>query len=78
MSLLSKTHSILYTLPPKNLPLRQALAFSTEDFTEGGVILFIIVMNAAIGFYQEFNAERTMEALRNMSSPTAQVIRDEV
>jgi len=34
-------------------------------------------MNAAIGFWQEFNAEQTMEALRNMSSPTAQVIRDE-
>jgi Na+-exporting ATPase len=41
------------------------------------VILFIIIMNAAIGFWQEFNAEQTMEALRNMSSPTAQVIRDE-
>ena len=34
-------------------------------------------MNAAIGFWQEFNAEQTMEALRNMSSPTAHVIRDE-
>jgi potassium/sodium efflux P-type ATPase len=41
------------------------------------VILFIIIMNAAIGFWQEFNAEQTMEALRNMSSPTSQVIRDE-
>ncbi|KAG0057575.1 Na+ ATPase [Gryganskiella cystojenkinii] len=57
--------------------LFQALAFATKDFAEGGVILFIIIMNAAIGFWQEFNAEQTMEALRNMSSPTAQVIRDE-
>ncbi|KAF9584771.1 hypothetical protein BGW38_005245 [Lunasporangiospora selenospora] len=53
------------------------LAFATNDYPEGGVIMFIIVMNALIGFWQEFNAEQTMEALRNMSSPTAQVIRDE-
>ncbi|KAG0295986.1 Na+ ATPase [Linnemannia gamsii] len=54
------------------------LAFATKDFAEGGVILFIIIMNAGIGFWQEYNAEQTMEALRNMSSPTAKVIRDEI
>ncbi|KAF9546390.1 Na+ ATPase [Mortierella hygrophila] len=59
------------------LLIATALAFATGDYAEGGVILFIIVMNAAIGFWQEFNAEQTMEALRNMSSPTSQVIRDE-
>ncbi|KAG0330649.1 hypothetical protein BG004_002044, partial [Podila humilis] len=53
------------------------LSFATGDYAEGGVIVFIIIMNAAIGFWQEFSAEQTMEALRNMSSPTAQVIRDE-
>lgn len=53
------------------------LAFATGDYAEGGVILFIIITNAAIGFWQEFSAEQTMEALRNMSSPTSQVIRDE-
>ncbi|KAI7817134.1 Na+/K+ P-type ATPase [Gamsiella multidivaricata] len=59
------------------LLIATVLAFATGDFAEGGVILFIIITNAAIGFWQEFNAEQTMEALRNMSSPTAQVIRDE-
>ncbi|KAF9364594.1 Na+ ATPase [Mortierella sp. NVP85] len=59
------------------LTIAAVLAFATMDFAEGGVILFIIIMNAAIGFWQEFNAEQTMEALRNMSSPTSQVIRDE-
>ncbi|KAF9293684.1 Na+ ATPase [Mortierella antarctica] len=59
------------------LLIATALAFATKDFAEGGVILFVIIMNAVIGFWQEFNAEQTMEALRNMSSPTAQVIRDE-
>ncbi|KAF8935795.1 Na+ ATPase [Haplosporangium gracile] len=59
------------------LLIATALAFATGDYAEGGVILFIIIMNSAIGFWQEFNAEQTMEALRNMSSPTSQVIRDE-
>ncbi|KAF9981459.1 hypothetical protein BGZ65_003924, partial [Modicella reniformis] len=58
------------------LLIANALAFTTKQFAEGGVILFIIIMNATIGFYQDFSAEQTMEALRNMSSPTSQVIRD--
>ncbi|KAF9199271.1 Na+ ATPase [Haplosporangium sp. Z 27] len=60
------------------LLIATALSFATKDFAEGGVILVIIIMNAAIGFWQEYNAEQTMEALRNMSSPTAKIIRDEV
>ncbi|KAF9968405.1 hypothetical protein BGZ73_000135, partial [Actinomortierella ambigua] len=59
------------------LIVANALAFATSQFAEGGVILFIIIMNTTIGFYQDFTAEQTMEALRNMSSPTSQVIRDE-
>ncbi|KAG0268139.1 Na+ ATPase [Linnemannia exigua] len=59
------------------LLIANILSFATKQFPEGGVILFIIIMNATIGFYQDFSAEQTMEALRNMSSPTAQVIRNE-
>lgn len=66
-----------HVIPPLSLS-QQALAFATKDFAEGGVILAVIIMNACIGFWQEYSAEQTMEALRNMSSPTAKVIRDEV
>ncbi|KAG0203383.1 Na+ ATPase [Mortierella sp. GBA30] len=59
------------------LLIASVLAYVTKDYAEGSVIVAVIIMNAAIGFWQEFNAEQTMEALRNMSSPTAQVIRDE-
>lgn len=41
-----------------------------------GVITGVIVLNVSIGFYQEFNAEKTMESLKNLSSPTAAVLRD--
>jgi len=36
----------------------------------------IVVLNALIGFYQEWRAERSMAALRALSSPQARVVRD--
>ncbi len=40
------------------------------------VIFAIVVASALLGFYQEFRAEKAMEALKAMSSPTATVVRD--
>jgi P-type Ca2+ transporter type 2C len=39
------------------------------------VVAVILVLNAAIGFVQEFRAERTMAALRTLTGPSARVIR---
>jgi Ca2+-transporting ATPase len=36
----------------------------------------IVVLNALVGFFQEYRAERAMEALRAMTSPRARVRRD--
>lgn len=41
------------------------------------VVIFAIVLFAAVlGFLQEYRAERAMEALKRMASPTATVLRD--
>ena len=40
------------------------------------VIFAIVIASALLGFYQEFRAEKAMEALKAMSSPTAAVLRD--
>ena len=40
------------------------------------VILVIVVLNAVIGAFQEYRAERAMAALRQMATPTAQVRRN--
>ncbi|KAI4179667.1 MAG: hypothetical protein LQ348_005358 [Seirophora lacunosa] len=58
------------------LVLAMALSYGVTDFIEGGVITAVIVLNVVIGFYQEFQAEKKMDSLRALSSPSAAVIRD--
>ncbi|KAF2103801.1 potassium/sodium efflux P-type ATPase [Rhizodiscina lignyota] len=52
-----------------------ALSYGVTDYVEGGVITAVILLNIAIGFYQEFNAEKKMDSLRALSSPSAHVLR---
>ena len=40
------------------------------------VILSIVIVNAVLGIYQEGKAERALEALQKITSPTAKVIRN--
>ncbi|QTH45993.1 calcium-translocating P-type ATPase, SERCA-type [Cohnella sp. LGH] len=39
-------------------------------------IIAIILINGVLGFYQEFRAERSLRALKELSAPFAKVIRD--
>ena len=52
------------------------LSGTSGEWMEFAVIMFVIVLNTAIGFKQEYRAERTMDSLRKMASPTARVLRN--
>ncbi len=48
------------------------------EYTDAFVIMGIVLVNAVLGFVQEFRAERSLEALRELTAPSARVIRDGV
>ncbi|MFA7358702.1 MAG: calcium-translocating P-type ATPase, PMCA-type [Bacteroidales bacterium] len=47
-----------------------------EGLMDTYIIMGILIVNALIGAYQEKKAESSLEALKNLSSPLAKVIRD--
>ena len=64
-------------IDPMVLILIGAATFSAilQEWTEAAVIFTIVIVNAIIGIVQEKKAQSSLEALRNMSAPTARVLR---
>ena len=48
----------------------------SNDYIDSVIIVFIVVMNAIMGVVQESKAEKSLEALKNMTAPTAKVRRE--
>lgn len=58
------------------LAIASGFAFAFQEWLEGFAILGVILINALIGFFMEWQAVRSMEALRNLAQSNANVIRD--
>jgi len=52
-----------------------AISMFMGEITESVTIIAIVIVNAILGFIQEFRTERTLDALKNLAAPMAKVIR---
>jgi len=46
------------------------------ELVEASTIMLIILLNALLGFWQEFKTEKTLEALKQLAAPVCTVVRD--
>ncbi len=52
------------------------ISLAMGEYVEAITISAIVVINALLGFIQEFKTEKTLEKLGNLAAPTATVLRD--
>lgn len=53
-----------------------AVSFVMGELSDAVTIMVIVVLNALLGFFQEYRTERTIESLKKLAAPTARVMRD--
>ena len=51
------------------------MSFWFQEWLDGIAILLVLIINAAIGFYMEFKAHKSVKALKKLSSIPAKVFR---
>jgi Ca2+-transporting ATPase len=58
------------------LLIAAVVTFFLYEYIDTGVIMAVVLLNAIIGYIQEFKAEKSVRALKEMIVPIARVIRD--
>lgn len=52
------------------------LMAAIKEYISMAILLIVVILNAIIGFTQEYKAGKALDALTNLSVPVAQVLRD--
>lgn len=58
------------------LLIASIVTFFLEEYIDTSVILAIVILNAIIGFIQEFRAEKSVQSLKELAAPKARVLRE--
>lgn len=53
-----------------------AISFLIGEIIDASTIAVIVVLNAVVGFVQEYRSEKAMEAMKQLTAPKARVMRD--
>ena len=52
------------------------ISFILHEYIDSAVIIVILIVNAVLGFFQEYKAEKALESLKRMAALQATVMRD--
>lgn len=58
------------------LLVASVITFLLGEYIDTGVIIAVVLLNAVIGFIQEYKAEESVRSLRKMAVPRARVLRE--